>query len=95
MPRGKRRRRERPTPPLVETPAAPECACRVVGCVLIALERHEGPNGVVWLCGKCGMTARRNLREAKLNEEITDLMAAPFKRLTMLRQEQRERQYAT
>jgi coenzyme F420-reducing hydrogenase gamma subunit len=52
----------------------------VIGCPNLALERHEGPTGAVWLCGKCGATARRNLADEAAKEAILEALAAPFER---------------
>lgn len=88
MARKKRRRKQ------TRTPSAPPASCAVKRCDLLALERHTGPAGVVWLCGRCGMSARLKLRAEVIGEEIADAIAAPFKRLALFREEQRRRIYS-
>lgn len=90
--RSKRKRRNQATPTLPENPperGLPEC--QVVGCPNLPLERHAGPGGIVWLCGRCGIVARRNLRDEATNQEILAELAKPLERAAALRQRQRER----
>jgi hypothetical protein len=63
------------------------------GCGRLALERHEGPDGSVWLCGSCGMRARLSLRQEVVKEEIAAMCALPFERLAAFREGQRRRIY--
>lgn len=87
MPRKKRR--QQPTTP-TEAPTTPSWPqCEVVGCEHPMLEIHAGPSGPVYLCGRCGMIARRNLREEADREALAEAMARPFMRTAALRQRQR------
>lgn len=65
--------------------------CQVVGCPNVGLETHDGPNGPVFLCGRCGIVARRNLRDEATNQAILAELAKSLERAAALRQRQRER----
>lgn len=62
--------------------------CEVQGCDNPGLEQHDGPNGKVTLCGRCGELARASLRDAERRAEILDIAASPFEK-SMVRQQQR------
>lgn len=61
------------------TTTKPPWACRVVGCSSLALERHEGPSGAVWLCGSCGRIARRNLAAEAAKQAFADAVAELYR----------------
>lgn len=61
-----------PLPPPESGRDPEDTSCMVKGCPHLALARHEGPNGVVWLCGRCDMTARRNLAAEAARQKITE-----------------------
>lgn len=66
-----------PEPTLAPTTREPDDAsCLVVGCTNLALERHEGPMGVVWLCGSCGRIARANLAAEAAKEALAEEIVA-------------------
>lgn len=67
--------------------------CRVKGCTNLALERHEGPAGAVWLCGSCGRIARRNLAEEAAKEKVAEMVAELLRPMAELHQRNRERIY--
>lgn len=84
-----------PTPPATQsfeetTTTKQPWACRVVGCSSLALERHEGPNGAVWLCGSCGRIARANLAAEAAKQAFADSVVALYKP-TLERYERRRR----
>lgn len=83
-------------PQVFEEPTATKepWMCRVVGCVSLALERHEGPGGVVWLCGSCGRIARSNLAVAAAKEAFAERVADLHRPTQELYVRMRERIYA-
>jgi hypothetical protein len=63
-------------PPKTEKPA---WMCRVVGCRNLSLAGHDGPDGIVWLCGSCSRIAVHNLRQAELAERFTEAIAELYR----------------
>lgn len=55
--------------------------CEVKGCGKPGLETHDGPNGKVTLCGRCGALARKSLADEQRRVEVLDLAAAPGERV--------------
>lgn len=94
----KRRRREEAAAaaapdPTVETPHAPG-ECPVVGCPNLGTCRHETPSGTIYLCGRCDIVARRNLRDQANHEELLEQLSAPLKQSALVREKMAARIYS-
>lgn len=65
--------------------------CPVVGCTYLALFRHETPDGVIYLCGRCNAIACANLDAEAHREELLEALAVPLKRMAIVREKRARR----
>jgi hypothetical protein len=100
MPRRAKKRRAREAAARVaapdtamQTPGAPG-ECPVVGCPNVGMCRHDTPSGPIYLCGRCDIVARRNLRDKQGHEELLEALAAPLQRSALVRQKAAARIYS-
>ncbi len=80
MPKGKKTTTTRRKRATAKAKAAGLPPCEVQGCTNLGMETHDGPNGPVHLCGRCGELARRSLRDEERRVEVLDLIATPMEK---------------